>query len=368
MSDTPAETHAPQSIPQSEHLPGSVVRLVALAALTAVGVVLCMTIALPFLSALAWGLALAIMVWPLQRQLEKVIPSGTWSAGICLAVVIVLIVGPVIWTGVELTNQAMSSSEQMKQFAQGGWRKITAELPLPQGWEEKVDVEQETREFLNAFTSSLRGILQGSFWGVLQLLIMLLVLFFALKDRDHLLERLRGLIPVSDAEADYLFKRTSDAIYASVYATLVTGLIQAAVFGLVFWYLEIPAPLLWALVIFILGILPVLGAFIVWIPIAIGLAVEGNWVEAIGIVAVGLILAGPVSNYVYALIAGGRLRLHPMPALLAFVGGLVVFGLAGMVIGPVVLALTIALIDMWRTRGSDMSNKMQSSEAMLSQS
>ena len=356
MSDKPNPTQPPQSIPKAEHLPGATVRLIALAVLTAVGVVLCVLIAYPFLPALAWGMALAIMAWPFQRQLEKVIPKGNWSAGISTFAVLVVIVVPIIWTGIELARQAESSSEQMKSFAQGGWREITNQLPLPDDWEEKVDIEGQTREFIQSFTMKTRQILEGSFWGILQLLIMLLVLFFALKDHDHLLERLRHLLPVTDSEADYLFTRTSDAIYASVYATLVTGLIQAVVFGLIFAYLGIPAPLLWATIIFILGILPVLGAFIVWIPIAVGLALNEQWGATLGIVAAGLILAGPVANFVYALIAGGRLRLHPMPALLAFVGGLVVFGLSGMVIGPVVLAVTIALIDMWRTRSLDANN------------
>lgn len=103
----------------------------------------------------------------------------------------------------------------------------------------------------------------------------------------------------------------------------------------------------------ILGILPFVGEFVVWVPAALYLATEGQWWQAVVLAVWGVVMAGPVCNYVYAVAAGQRLKLHPVPTLLAFIGGLAVFGVAGMILGPCVLAVTLALIDVWRTRSSD---------------
>jgi predicted PurR-regulated permease PerM len=100
----------------------------------------------------------------------------------------------------------------------------------------------------------------------------------------------------------------------------------------------------------ILGLLPVVGAFLIWVPAAVYLASDGRWGAAVALVSWGLVMAGPVTNYVYAYLAGGRMRLHQVPVLISFVGGLVVFGISGMVLGPVVLVVTLGLIDVWRRR------------------
>lgn len=117
-----------------------------------------------------------------------------------------------------------------------------------------------------------------------------------------------------------------------------------------FWALGVPAPLLWGVVMFVLGVLPIVGAFLVWVPVAVGLVLGDRWGAALVIAVWGVMMAGPINNYVYAFLAGDRLRLHPVPSLLAFIGGLAVFGVTGMVLGPVALAVTLALIDMWRRR------------------
>lgn len=115
----------------------------------------------------------------------------------------------------------------------------------------------------------------------------------------------------------------------------------------------LPAPVLWGVVIFVLGVLPFVGAVLVWAPAAVYLATVDRWGAAIALVAWGLLMAGPVGNYLYAYVTGDRMKLHPVPTLLAYVGGLAVFGISGMVLGPCVLAVTVALLEVWRQRAAD---------------
>lgn len=117
-----------------------------------------------------------------------------------------------------------------------------------------------------------------------------------------------------------------------------------------FWLLGLPAPVLWGAAMAVLSILPVLGAFPVWVPAAAYLVSEGRVGAAAALVAWGLLMAGPVCNALYARLAAGRMRLHPVPTLVAFIGGRAAFGIAGMILGPAILAGTYGLIEVWRRR------------------
>jgi len=130
----------------------------------------------------------------------------------------------------------------------------------------------------------------------------------------------------------------------------VTSLIDATGGGLLFWVLGLPAPLLWAVVMFVLSILPVLGAALVWLPAAAYLALGGRWLPAAALVGWGVLSFMVVDNVIYVRLAGARMRMHEVPALVAFLGGVAVFGLSGMILGPAILAVATALVEVWKQR------------------
>jgi predicted PurR-regulated permease PerM len=100
----------------------------------------------------------------------------------------------------------------------------------------------------------------------------------------------------------------------------------------------------------LLAIVPVLGAFVVWVPAAIFLALEGNWGKALLLTAWGGIVIALIDNLLYPILVGTKLRLHTVPVFIAIIGGLTVFGVAGVILGPLVFAVTLSLIDVWRRR------------------
>lgn len=368
-------------------------RLAALAALTVVAVVVCVLLTLPFLAGLTWGLALAVVALPAQRWVERRLKPGNWAAGITTTLVVLLIGVPVALVGWQLTVETQRAAGQVqaetsvkadkagKQAAEKatsesktdaevvkeseaaqdevrrtGWRDMAARLPYvgpPIAQLDPADVEARTRDWLEKLLGSSFGVVKGAADAMLQTLVAVFVLFFALRDHRSLAAQARGFLPVSAATADRIFTRAADAIHSTVYGTFVTAAVQGVSGGLLFWALGLPAPVLWGVVMTILGILPFVGAFLVWVPAAVYLATEGQWWQAAVLTAWGVLMAGPVCNYLYACCAGQRLKLHPVPTLLAFIGGLAVFGVSGMILGPCVLAVTLALIDVWRTRTAD---------------
>jgi len=145
-------------------------------------------------------------------------------------------------------------------------------------------------------------------------------------------------------------QRVSDTVYATIYGTLVVAAIQGALGGLMFWWLGLPGPILWGAAMALLAVIPVLGAFVIWVPAAIFLAATGAVGKALILTAWGSIVVGLIDNLLYPVLVGNRLRLHTVPVFFSIVGGLMFFGAAGLVLGPVVLALTMAVIDIWRRR------------------
>ena len=194
----------------------------------------------------------------------------------------------------------------------------------------------------------LGGIVAGSVAAATAWLIMIFVLFFFLRDRTRVLATVTRFLPLTGAEAGELFKVTADTVHATVYGTLGVALLQGTLGGLMFWWLGLPAPLLWGAVMAVLSVLPVLGAALVWVPAAAYLALSGEWTDAIILSAFGIVVIGLVDNLVYPLIVKGRIRLHAVPVFIAILGGLIVFGASGIVLGPLLLALTDELVTLWR--------------------
>jgi predicted PurR-regulated permease PerM len=152
---------------------------------------------------------------------------------------------------------------------------------------------------------------------------------------------------------DRLGRRIAETILATVYGTLVVAAVQGSMGGLMFWVLGLPAPVLWGVVMGLLAIVPVLGAFIIWIPAAIILAIDGHWAKAIVLTAWGSIVVGGIDNLLYPMLVGNRLQMHTVIAFIAMIGGLAVFGASGIILGPVSVTVTTLLLEMWRNRPSD---------------
>jgi predicted PurR-regulated permease PerM len=139
-------------------------------------------------------------------------------------------------------------------------------------------------------------------------------------------------------------------VRASVLGTLLLAALQGLLGGLMFWWLGLPAAMLWGFVMFLLSLLPVVGAAVVWIPAALWLALEGSMVKALLLVVWGGVIVALVDNLLYPTLVGNKLGLHTLAVFVALVGGLFVLGASGLVLGPLALAITVELIAVCKER------------------
>jgi predicted PurR-regulated permease PerM len=139
-------------------------------------------------------------------------------------------------------------------------------------------------------------------------------------------------------------------VQATLYGTVAVAAVQGTLGGLIFWWLGLPTPLLWGLVMGLLAIIPVLGAFVIWVPAAIFLALDGSWGKALILTGWGAVVIGGIDNLLYPMLVGDRLRLHTIPAFVAIVGGLILFGPSGLLLGPLAVTATVFFLELWQVR------------------
>jgi len=331
-------------------------RYFALAALTIVLLALCIYLAVPFIPAITWGVALAIIAWPLHRWIATHITWPVAAAVLSSLVVVLLIVAPSVFVSYQLAREAAAIADRVQSEPNGA--SVRDKLAETRGldaviqWLDRLDIqiEAEARKVVAMYTKDAASLAQGSFDASIQFLVAIFILFHLFRSRGLFIRELRDLLPLTRAESDDVFARAEDSVHANLYATIITSLIDSTGGGLMFWWLGLPAPLLWGVIMFVLSILPIVGAALVWFPAAVYLALSGQWLGGLALLAWGVISFIIVDNIIYVRLAGQRMRMHEVPAMIAFLGGIAVFGLSGMILGPAIIAVTSAFLAVWRRR------------------
>jgi predicted PurR-regulated permease PerM len=322
---------------------------------TGIGLYLCYQLALPFLPALAWALTLAVLFTPLHRRVEAKLKRPSLAAACSVLIVALIVAVPATFVGERLIRESMRGADLIRTKVESGeWRRaIEAQprvAPLADWIERKMDLRGSVAGLTTWLTTTAGAIVKGSVVQVVGFGLTFYLLFYFLRDRQAALQALRSLSPISTGEMNRLFRRVADTIHATVYGMLLVAAVQGFLGGLMFWWLGLPLPLFWGVVMALLAAVPVVGAFVVWIPAALFLGLEGHWTKALILTLWGALVVGMIDNLLRPVLVGNRLKLHTLVAFISMVGGLMLFGPAGLILGPVVVTITAAMLETWRQR------------------
>lgn len=326
---------------------------------TGISLSLCWVLARPFLAPMTWALALAIVAHPLHAQLERRLRPNLAAVLAMIAVAIVLLTAGtfIVQTLVQETSESIRLVASNLNVT--GFHKAVDRYPLLgtlAGWlQSRFDLNEALKRLGVLTASRASGVVGDSVWFLTQLIIALFTLFYFLRDRCKLLEFLRRLTPLSEQETDELFRRISQTIYVSLYGNVIVKLVQGFLGGAMFWILGLPAPVLFGAAMALFAALPVMGTSLVWGPAVIYLAINGSWVKALVLCLWGLLVVGLIDNFLYPMLVAGELRFHTLAVFFAVFGGLIMFGVAGVVLGPMILAVTVTLLEVWRVRAGGVS-------------
>jgi len=322
---------------------------------TAGGLYLCWRMAMPFLAPLAWALALAVLFAPCQAWLERRLRPPGLAAGLAVFMIGVMVILPAVFVGQQLMHQAGAAAGLLSSKLDSGEWQAFIQLhprlgPLATRIGEETGLPGSLKSLASWLSPAAGSLLRGSLEQLVSFCLVFYLLFFFLRDRHAALLGCKAMSPLTSPEMDRLFRRVGDTIHATLYGTLAVSSIQGLLGGLMFRALGLPGALLWGIVMALLAIVPVLGAFIVWIPAAVFLALEGHWGKALILTFWGIMVIGTVDNLLRPILVGNRLRLHTVLSFISIVGGLLLVGPFGIILGPLLLTVTLFLLELWPHR------------------
>jgi predicted PurR-regulated permease PerM len=178
---------------------------------------------------------------------------------------------------------------------------------------------------------------------------MSFTVFFLLKDGPDFFSKIRDYMPFSDQQKDKLAVQVKDMIVSTIYGGVIVAIIQGILGGLAFAILDIGSPVVWGSVMAIMSFVPMLGTSIVWGPTAMLLFLQGLYMKGTVLILIGIFVISMVDNILKPLIIGGRTKLPTVIIFFSVLGGIKFFGLLGLVLGPLVFALLVSVLEIFRT-------------------
>jgi predicted PurR-regulated permease PerM len=312
----------------------------------------------PFFGAVLWGTILAIVFVPLDRRLRGMMGQRRTHAALATVLIVLLIViFPLTLIGGLLLQEAFGVYEKFQSGDLNFGRYFQQVLGVLPAWVNDL-LERFGLTNLGAMQEKLSGgLVQGSqfvaakvfdigqntFDLAVNLCIVLYLLFFFLRDGDDLARRIRTAVPLHPNQQRELFDMFTTVIRATVKGNVVTAIAQGALGGLILWILNVHAPVLWAVVMAFLSLLPAVGAALIWLPVAIYFLVTGATWQGIVLIAFGVLVIGLVDNLLRPILVGKDTKLPDYVVLISTLGGMAIFGLNGFVIGPLIAAMFMAV-------------------------
>ncbi len=309
-----------------------------------------------FLQPVFWAVALGIVVFPVHGRIEQRLGGRkSLAAAASMLLVFVVVILPLAGIIAAVTTEAAGLYTRLADgdvVPSAVYRFVEENLPALLTLLQSLGIDPERLQ-----TQLSAGAVQASQFVATQALelgqdtvrvtvfffIMIYLLFFFLRDGRPILDGIVRALPLGDERERHLIGRFAEVSRATIKGTFVIAVIQGAIGGAAFAVLGIGAPVLWGVVMALLSIVPAVGPALVWVPAAIMLIAGGNLVGGIVLVAVGVFIIGLIDNLLRPILVGRDTRMPDYLILLSTLGGLAAFGLAGVVIGPIIAAFFLSV-------------------------
>jgi predicted PurR-regulated permease PerM len=311
-------------------------------------------ILLPFYGAVFWAVILGIIFAPVQRRLQLRFNrprnvTSLFTLTICLVIAILPVIvisallvqeGTVLYKSVESGELDIAGYlAEFKDLLPASVQGLLDRMGMGDlnGLRDKIAKGAMTGSQYLATQAFSFG--QGTFDFVVSFFIMLYLLFFFLRDGQELVRKLRTAVPLAEQQKRRLQLKFTRVVRATVKGNVVVAVTQGALGGFIFWVLDIPSALLWAVIMAFLSLLPAVGAGIVWAPVAVYFLLSGMIWQGVVLALFGVFVIGLVDNVLRPILVGKDTRMPDYLILISTLGGMAVFGLNGFVIGPLIAAL-----------------------------
>lgn len=314
----------------------------------------------PFFAPLAWALFIAFLIHPIHlRMTRKLGGRASVSAALLTLATLLILLGPLTALGAAFAAQAAELLRYAQELAIEhkpeqasdlfalpfvgpaiAWLQDSMGISLAQIQTWAVD---SARTVLKWFASVGRMAVLGAIGTLVGFVMMMFILFFAIRDGRHLFTTLRELVPMSAGERARLFAHLASVTRAMVFGTGVTALAQGVLVAVGFAIVGLPSPIVFGVLAALFALVPLAGTPVVWLPAALVLALQDRWYAAVFLLLWGGLVA-TIDNVLRPILVSGRAEVGTLTVFIGVLGGVAAFGAIGVILGPLVLALIIALV------------------------
>ena len=308
----------------------------------------------PFLAPLVWAGVLVVVFFSWHERLEKLWGRTRAAAVSTLAVTLILVV-PMILVSGAFVRQGLEMAHTMQQdlangryqWANNAWTSLQNRFASESSADLNSIVREHAEEFARYLASELGVVLQHVARFFFDLAVMVLAMFYLFRDGDSVMDRLRRILPFEPEHRERMISEAQELIFASVMSSLATAAVHGVVGGVMFWIVGISAPLFWGVMMALCSILPVIGSSIIWLPAAIWLFAQGDTTRGIVLVAVCAGVVAAVENILRPWLISGRAQLSGLVIFISVLGGIRVFGILGVILGPIIIATAASVLDLY---------------------
>ncbi len=298
------------------------------------------------------GILLAFIFMPIYQWLYKMLRSKDISATIVCLILLVLIVLPIWYLAPIMIQQSIKfylASQQIDFVTP--FQKIFPSLFQSEAFSNEIGSAIRTfvTRTTNSMTNSLSNLILNFPTLFLQLLVTFFTFYFVLRDKKEMIAYIQSLIPFSKEVEKKLFKSSKDITLSVLYGQIIIGIVQGIVAGIGFYLFKVPNALLLTALAALAGIFPIIGTTIIWIPVTIYLLIGGNTFGAFGVAIFGVI-SSIIENFIKPVFVSRRTQMNSSVILIGMIGGLFLFGIMGIILGPLILAYLLIVLEIYRDK------------------
>ena len=356
--DTTAQTRRPVGGADTPRgVPRFGARWIALLAATLIALYLCWLMVSPFIEVLLWAGVLVVVFFPIHQRILARVPNPNVAAALSCLLVAVTILGPLTLVTLAIAREAVNAGDNL----QAGVNKLLdpgsrahqvidrwIDLDELKGGEWKATLVASVQEKGGTIAGRTFSIVGRVVGAVLKIFFVVFTMYYFFRDGERIRAALHDVLPLEHEQSQQIFDHTREVITASVNGVMVIAAVQGTLGGIAFAILRVPSPLMWGAVMFVTSMIPLGGSALVWAPVALFLLLTGHWVKALLLALWGALVIGMLDNVLRPKLVGDRTRLHELLVFFSVIGGLSVFGPLGLVVGPVVTAIALGLLDVFR--------------------
>lgn len=342
-------------------------KLVTLLAMGLAGVILAMGLSLflPFFEPIAWAIILGLFFYPIYRWIRRTlkVSEGLASLGMCILIIAFIIIPVFALLGSLTTEVIRVYTEVQKGLDTGDFtivpdknkspilnKTVSKALDVLRTHETRVkeiiiDLSKKMGEFfLKQGTIVFKNIANIIFKAAL----MLVTLFYIFKDGERMLQTFKDLLPLPRHDVENLVKAMDDVLSATLYGNLLNAVIQGSLGFFIMWMLDFSAPLLWGMIMGLTTFIPMIGPALVWLPATIYLFLAGLYLKAAILLAFSVLIISQIDYFLRPLFISGKTQIHILILFFSILGGLSVFGFLGFILGPILMALCVSILELYR--------------------